>query len=92
VRHRSFDAAAEARILSQPVTSTQRWSLGNEVGYWIIPDVRVVLGYNYKSIDEYRANFLASPGRRGVYFVMSTKLSNLFDLFGTSKKGLVKQK
>jgi uncharacterized repeat protein (TIGR01451 family) len=88
---RSFDTAAEARIISQPVTDTQRWSLGNELGYWIVPDLRVALGYNYKSIDEYHANFLANPVRRGFYFVMSTKLSNLFDLFGTPKEGLVKK-
>jgi len=89
---KSFDAAAEARLLRQPVTATQRWSMGNEVGYWVIPDLRLALGYNYKSIDEYRANFLANPVRRGVYFVMSTKLSNLFNLFGTPKEGLVKEK
>jgi hypothetical protein len=27
--------------------------------------------------------------RRGFYFTVSSKLSNLFDLFGTSKAGLV---
>ncbi len=88
----SFDAAAEVRFVVQPVTNTQRWSLGNEVGYWVVPDLRLALGYNYKSIDEYRANFLANPVRRGVYFVMSTKLSHLFDLFGTPKEGLLTQK
>ncbi|HWZ44185.1 MAG TPA: hypothetical protein VNW97_11965 [Candidatus Saccharimonadales bacterium] len=89
---RSFDAAAEARILQQPVTGTHRWSVGNEVGYWVIPDLRIALGYNYKSIDEYKANFLSNPIRHGVYFVMSTKLSHLFDLFGTPRAGLVGQK
>jgi hypothetical protein len=88
---RAFDAAAEVRMISQPATDTQRWSMGNEIGYWIMPDLRLALGYNYKSIDEYRADFLANPVRRGFYFVMSTKLSNLFDLFGTPKEGLVKQ-
>jgi hypothetical protein len=58
---RAFDAAAEFRFITQPVTDVQRWSLGNEVGYWIMPDVRVAVGYNYKSIDEYRADFLANP-------------------------------
>src|SRR5260370_26869499 len=89
---RPFDAAAEARFLRQPVTATQRWSMGNEVGYWIIPDLRLALGYNYKSIDEYRANFLANPVRRRVYFLMSTKLSTLFNLFGTPKQKLSKTK
>jgi len=28
------------------------------------------------------------PTRRGFYFTISSKLSNLFDLFGTSKAGL----
>ena len=86
------DAAVEARILRQPVTDTQRWSVGNEVGYWIMKDLRLALGYNYKSIDEYRADFLSNPVRHGVYFVMSTKLSNLFNLFGTPKEGLVDTK
>ncbi len=89
---RAFDAAVEARILRQPVTDTQRWSVGNEVGYWILKDLRLALGYNYKSIDEYRADFLSNPIRHGVYFVMSTKLSNLFNLFGTPKEGLEKTK
>jgi hypothetical protein len=29
-----------------------------------------------------------TPGRRGFYFTISSKLSNLFDLFGTSRAGL----
>ena len=36
------------------------------------------------------ANFQRS--RRGFYFAISSKLSNLFDLFGTSKSGLDGQK
>ena len=31
---------------------------------------------------------LFNNSRRGFYFTISSKLSNLFDLFGTSKSGL----
>jgi len=33
-----------------------------------------------------------APARRGFYFAISSKLSNLFDLFGTSKAGLAGEK
>jgi len=32
------------------------------------------------------------PTRRGFYFTISSKLSNLFDLFGTSKAGLAESR
>ncbi len=78
---RRFDAAVEGRIVVQPDTSTDQWTVGAEGGFWILKDLRVGLGYNFKSADEIAANFLTNPVRQGVYFVLSTKLSNMFNLF-----------
>ena len=78
-----FDAAGEGRILGQPASSTTRWTAGIEGGYWALRDVRLGVGYSFKSMDEISQNFLTSPIHSGVYFVMSTKLSNIFNLFTT---------
>ncbi|HEY9282499.1 MAG TPA: hypothetical protein VIP46_03500, partial [Pyrinomonadaceae bacterium] len=85
--HRAFDVAAEARVLSQPSTRTRRTSLGTEFGYWILPDIRLGLGYNFTAAAE-PAGSLVPAQPRGWYFTVSTKLSSLFDLFGTSADGL----
>jgi uncharacterized repeat protein (TIGR01451 family) len=84
---RAFDVAAEARLLSQPSTRTRRTSVGTELGYWIFPDIRLGIGYNFTAADE-PAGSLMPAQPRGWYFTVSTKLSSLFDLFGTSADGL----
>ena len=81
---RYFDVAGEGRWLAQPVTGTSRASLGAELGYWVLADLRVGGGYNWTGVGEPFGGQL-SPGRRGFYFTISSKLSNLFDLFGTPK-------
>ncbi|HXQ71935.1 MAG TPA: hypothetical protein VN844_15680, partial [Pyrinomonadaceae bacterium] len=82
-----FDWAAEMRRLTQPSSGTHRSIYGTEIGFWALPDLRVGLGYNFSVTGEpFGANAL--PARRGFYFTLSSKLSNLFDLFGTSKSGL----
>jgi uncharacterized repeat protein (TIGR01451 family) len=84
---RAFDVAAEARMISQPSTRTRRTSLGTEFGYWILPDIRLGFGYNFTAAAEPGGS--AAPAQpRGWYFTVSTKLSSLFDLFGTSAEGL----
>ena len=84
---RRIDWAAEMRRLTQPSSGTQRSIYGTEIGVWAMPDLRVGLGYNFSVTGEpFGANVL--PARRGFYFTLSSKLSNLFDLFGTSKSGL----
>jgi uncharacterized repeat protein (TIGR01451 family)/fimbrial isopeptide formation D2 family protein len=84
---RVFDMAGEGRMLAQPSTHTARTSVGAEIGYWVLPDVRFGFGYNFTSITEPQGSlFVAQP--RGFYFTISTKLSSLFDLFGTSPQGL----
>ena len=86
-----YDAAAEGRWLAQPATGTRQTSMGLELGYWVLPDLRVGAGYNLVGVREPRGNLAAAPGRSGFYFTISSKLSNLFNLFGTSKKGLAGQ-
>jgi hypothetical protein len=84
---RYIDFAGEARWLAQPSTQTQRGSFGTELGFWALPDLRLGGGYNWTRAGEPTAGALIS-GRRGFYFTISSKLSNLFDLFGTSREGL----
>jgi len=49
-------------------------------------DVRFAVGYNFTTATEPDGILLVRP--RGFYFTISTKLSNLFDLFGTAGEGL----
>jgi len=80
-----FDFAAELRGMFQPKSETGKRSYGTEIGYWPLPDLRFGVGYNFLRAVEPAGSF-AGSGRRGFYFVISTKLSNLFDLFGASRK------
>jgi uncharacterized repeat protein (TIGR01451 family) len=82
-----LDWAIEARFLSQPSSSTRRSVFATEVGFWLLPDVRFGGGYNFTSATEPPGS-AGLPMHRGFYFTISSKLSNLFDLFGTSKAGL----
>lgn len=82
-RSTRFDVAAEGRYLKQPVTDLKRGTWGIEAGFWPLADLRVGLGYNFKSVDEISANFPTNPIRQGVYFVLTTKRSRLFDLFSS---------
>jgi uncharacterized repeat protein (TIGR01451 family) len=83
-----FDGAAEFRWLAQPVTGTRRMSLGTEVGYWLLPDLRFGVGYNFTGVREPGVNLAAGPGKSGFYFTISSKLSNLFNLFGNPNTSL----
>ncbi|HEY0407068.1 MAG TPA: SdrD B-like domain-containing protein [Pyrinomonadaceae bacterium] len=85
---RRFDWAVEARLLMQPSSGTQRAVYGTELGFWVMPDLRVGGGYNFTRAGEPAGARTGLPARRGFYFTISSKLSNLFDLFGTSKQGL----
>ena len=85
---KQFDVAAEFRWLAQPVTGTRRTSVGTELGYWLLPDLRVGLGYNFTGVREPVGNLAAGPSKSGFYFTFSSKPSNLFNLFGTSRNEL----
>ncbi len=84
---RYFDVAGEARLLFQPVSRTRRTSYGAELGFWVLRDLRIGGGYNFASAAEPLGGSIAGA-RRGFYFTISSKLSNLFNLFGTSSAGL----
>jgi large repetitive protein len=79
---RYFDVAGEGRWMAQPASRTARASFGAEAGFWIMPDLRVGGGYNWTGAADSGLVGLR-PARRGFYFTISSKLSNLFDLFGT---------
>ena len=83
---RRLDWAVETRLLFQPSSSTMRSIYATEAGFWVLPDLRLGAGYNFTAAREPAAQAL--PTRRGFYFTISSKLSNLFDLFGTAKAGL----
>jgi uncharacterized repeat protein (TIGR01451 family) len=79
------DVAGEGRWLAQPASATARASFGAEAGFWVLSDLRLGGGYNWTGASEPGAVGL-TPARRGFYFTISSKLSNLFDLFGTSRQ------
>jgi hypothetical protein len=85
-----FDWAGELRYLMQASTATRRAIYGTELGFWVLPDLRLGGGYNFTHAGE-PVGFRVQQGRRGFYFTISSKLSNLFDLFGTSRQGLAGQ-
>ena len=85
-----LDWAGEARFLIQPSSGTQRSVYGTELGFWAMPDLRLGVGYNFTVSGE-PGGVALIPARRGFYFTISSKLSNLFDLFGTSRAGLQNQ-
>jgi uncharacterized repeat protein (TIGR01451 family) len=82
-----LDWAVESRMLFQPSSSTTRSTYATEAGFWALPDMRLGVGYNFTAAKE-PAGAQVLPTRRGFYFTISSKLSNLFNLFGTSKEGL----
>jgi uncharacterized repeat protein (TIGR01451 family) len=84
---RRLDWAIETRLLFQPSSDTMRSVYATEAGLWVLPDMRLGVGYNFTAAQEPAGAQVLST-RRGFYFAISSKLSNLFDLFGTSKQGL----
>jgi uncharacterized repeat protein (TIGR01451 family) len=81
-----YDFAAEMRALIQASSGTAKKSYAAELGYWALPDLRLGAGYNFTSAIEPQGSIVGGT-RRGFYFNISTKLSNLFDLFGKADKG-----
>jgi hypothetical protein len=82
-----YDFAAEMRALIQPKSGTAQKSYGTELGFWPLPDLRLGVGYNFASATEPLGSIVGGS-RRGFYFNVSTKLSNLFNLFGNADKSL----
>ncbi|HEX8773328.1 MAG TPA: hypothetical protein VF735_06945 [Pyrinomonadaceae bacterium] len=84
---RRLDWAIEARYLMQPSSRTTRSVYATELGFWALPDLRLGGGYNFTLAGEPEGSRLL-PTKRGFYFTVTSKLSNLFDLFGTSSRRL----
>jgi hypothetical protein len=91
-----FDLAGEVRTLWLSGAGSRRTSLGAELGFWALSDLRLAGGYNFTQMKESPGYFGGFSSfnqnlntRRGFYFVVSSKLSNMFNLFGTSPTGLV---
>ena len=84
-----LDIAAEGRWLAQPASGTRRTSVGAELGYWVISDLRFGAGYNFTGVREPAGPLGFGQRRGGFYFNITTKLSHLFNLFGTTDKSLV---
>jgi uncharacterized repeat protein (TIGR01451 family) len=83
-----LDAAGEARMLYQPITGSRRLSYGTEAGFWALSDLRLGVGYNFTAATEPGDINFSGARKRGAYFTITSKLSNLFNLFGTSKEGI----
>ncbi|MDH3529015.1 MAG: hypothetical protein OEQ28_05590, partial [Acidobacteriota bacterium] len=85
-----FDVAVESRWLGQPGSGSTKRSVGTEIGYWVLPELRIAAGY---SLVQSKRPYDFDPAgtgnfKKGFYLTFTTKLSNLFNLFGTSKSGL----
>jgi uncharacterized repeat protein (TIGR01451 family) len=86
--NRYLDLAAETRYMIQPSSGTRSSSTGAELGFWATPDLRLGGGYNFSSSFDGPGRNVQGNNRRGFYFTISSKLFNLFDLFGTANDGL----
>ncbi len=91
-----FDLAGEIRALWLSGTGSRRTSIGTELGFWALSDLRLAGGYNFTQMKESPGYFGGFSNlnsnvntRKGFYFVVSSKLSNMFNLFGTAPDGLV---
>jgi uncharacterized repeat protein (TIGR01451 family) len=84
---KQLDWAIESRMIFQPSSGTRRTTTGAELGLWVLPDLRLGGGYNFSANGEPAGGGLV-PSHRGFYFTITSKLSRLFDLFGTSRNGL----
>jgi hypothetical protein len=78
-----FDVAMETRMMYQPSSRTSRLTHAAELGYWVLPDLRLGAGYNFTAAKE-PLGARGLPTRRGFYFTVTSKFSRLFNLFGTS--------
>lgn len=73
-----WDAAAEVRWISQSVIGFDEVGLAAELGYYLNPNLRVALGYNFGSANDRDL----SRTRDGVYVTVALKLDQLFSGFG----------
>ena len=77
------DVAGEVRWISQSVIGFDEVGLAVEAGYYLNPNLRVALGYNFGQANDRDL----SRNKDGVYVTLSLKLDQLLSGFGVSLPG-----
>jgi len=83
---RRFDIAGEARWVQESKIVRGALIVGLEWGTWLSRDLRVGLGYSSSGFANPGALLNSTAARGGVYMVISSRLSGIFDLMGGSEK------
>lgn len=77
------DVAGEVRWISQSVIGFDEVGLAIEAGYYLNPNLRVALGYNFGQANDRDL----SRNKDGVYVTLSLKLDQLLSGFGVTLPG-----
>jgi hypothetical protein len=83
---RRFDIAGEARWVQESKIVRGALITGLEWGTWLNRDFRIGLGYSPSGFANPGALLNSTAARGGVYMVISSRLSSIFDLMGGSEK------
>ncbi len=75
-----WDAAIDARWIGQSIVNYNEVGLAVEMGYYVTPNLRVALGYNFGSASDRDL----SSNKDGVYVTLSLKLDQLLGGFGVT--------
>jgi uncharacterized repeat protein (TIGR01451 family) len=83
---RRFDIAGEARWVQESKIVRGALITGVEWGTWLNRDLRIGLGYSPSGFANPGALLNSTAARGGLYMVISSRLSGIFDLMGGSEK------
>jgi hypothetical protein len=83
---RRFDIAGEARWIRESANVPGALVTGAEFGTWLTRDFRIGLGYSAEGSASPGALLNSTAARGGIYLVISSRLSSIFDLMGESSK------
>src|SRR4029450_13933471 len=83
---RRFDIAGEARWIRESANVPGALVAGAEFGSWLTRDFRIGLGYSAQGFANPGALLNSTAARGGVYLVISSRLSSIFDLIGESSQ------
>jgi uncharacterized repeat protein (TIGR01451 family) len=81
-----FDIAGEVRWVQESKIVRGAWITGLEWGTWLNRDFRIGLGYSPSGFANPGALLNSTAARGGLYLVISSRLSGIFDLMGGSEK------
>jgi hypothetical protein len=81
-----FDIAGDARWVQESKIVRGALITGLEWGTWLNRDFRVGLGYSPSGFANPGALLNSTAARGGLYLVISSRLSGIFDLMGGSEK------